>query len=149
MNQARSIDEPPNETIDDPFGWMLQQQDSSQALDQQLEGARDTNLPERLVESIANGLLGFAESRGEQTDCIKLLVCKSAPIIRGMQRAITERIDGSSNANGKDEDGQGATTENPNANRIDEYFKHLPDVTEFKNHGDSCETRYADCKVFS
>lgn len=149
MNQARSIDEPPSQLIDDPFGWMLEQRDSSQALGQQIESARNTNLPERLVELIANGLLGVADGRGEQTDCIKLLVCKSAPIIRGMQRAIAERIDGSSNSNGKDEDGQEATTDNPKASRIDEYFKHLPDVTEFKNHGDSCETRYSGCKVFS
>lgn len=147
MHGSRNLDDPPNQSIDDPFSWILENKDTSQDLAHQMESVRDKNLPERLVESIANALLGNAESRGEQTDCIKLLVCKSAPIVWGMQRAITDRIDGT--ANGKDDDKPKASDDNSNANKIEAYFKYLPDLTEFRNHGDGCEARYNGCKVFS
>lgn len=143
----RSLDDASTQSIGYPFNWLLEHKDSNQPLFDQIENARDKNLPQNLVESIADGIGNLIGNDNEQTDCIKLLVCKSAPIIWGMQRAITERIQ--NNDDSADETNQNNVNDNnPNSNKIDEYFRHLPNVTEFKNHGDSCELRYKGCKTF-
>lgn len=98
---------------------------------------RNKSLPQRLVE-----IVGTFEERTGEADCIKLLLCKSAPFVWGMQRAISERIDGTDEEE-LDEENQQKT------NRIDAFFKYLPEVREFRQHGDSCEDRYTECKVIN
>lgn len=137
---ARSSDD---EITGTPLDWILDQQASNSMLSQQMQHLRERNLPQQVVQSIVraeneSGASGSA-------DCVKLLVCKSAPIIWGMQRAVFERIDGKTEADANEE---GGSTTKLSGNGIDEYFKYLPSVTEFKKHGNACEDRYSGCKVF-
>lgn len=99
---------------------------------------RDKNLPQRLVD-----IVGELEQNAGDADCVKLLLCKSAPFVWGMQRAIAERIDGVEEDSEEDEDekaGQGG-------NRIEAFFKYLPEMKEFRHHGDGCNERYNSCAV--
>lgn len=150
-NYARSTDEyDMNET---PLDWILQNQAANAMLAQQLVDVRHRDLPQRVVQSIARSENDANSDDDPSADCIKLLVCKSAPIIWGMQRAVFDRIDGK-NINDSDVDndysnrtGNGGSRDGYQ-NGINEYFKYLPNVTEFKKHGDGCERRYTGCKIF-
>lgn len=148
LNYARNLDDATNPSADSPFDWIMEHQLKNTALSQQLINSRDKDLPQQVVQSIVNGALGDDPSNG-QADCIKLLVCKSAPIIWGMQRAIFEPT----NANDKTEDRNGndnsGSDDKKSGNRLDEYFRYLPTVPEFKDHGDECEQRYNGCKIYS
>lgn len=146
-NIARSADDTITGT---PLDWILNQQPVSSLLSQQLLDVRHRDLPQQVVQSIARAEDDTGENAS--TDCIKLLVCKSAPIIWGMQRAVFESIDGKSKNEAVDaanDNGDEATHTRNKANTINEYFKYLPGVDEFKQHGDGCEDRYSGCKIFT
>lgn len=104
----------------------------------------DKALPERIINYIDEG---NNEEQQKQTDCIKLLICKTAPIIGGMQRAVSMQING-------DESETIEPDENPSNDntktdyRMNAFVKHLPSVDEFRDHGDTCEHRFSTCKIF-
>lgn len=140
---ARNADDATSET---PLDWILDQQSTNSLLSQQLLDVRNRNLPQQVVQSISGSDAGEDGS----ADCIKLLVCKSAPIIWGMQRAVFERIDGTADEKTvSDDDRETVEMNNNKQNKINDYFKYLPAVAEFKKHGDACEDRYTRCKIFS
>lgn len=68
-----------------------------------------------------------------------------------MQRAISTQIS-TENENDVDEDEMGKGEQNSRNDEGDSqlgvFFKYLPSVDEFKNHGDGCEQRYRSCNIF-
>lgn len=68
----------------------------------------------------------------------------------GMQRAIFDRTDGSQTDTADDRSTNGDDRDDKKSgNRLEAYFKYLPEVAEFKNHGDACEDRYNACNIYS
>lgn len=132
--------------VDDTFGWIFEQSKKNGFLAQQIDSMLERNLPERLVR-----LVDDETAPNPNTDCIKQFLCKTAPIIWGMQKAITIQRSDDIDENELNEDDldmgdKGAT--NDDDSRINVFFKHLPSVDEFKNHGGGCEERYSACKIF-
>lgn len=130
---------------------------------------RDKNLPQRVID-----VVDTLEEKTGDADCLKLLVCKSAPFVWGMQRAINEKIgsDGTSSTIADDDD-DGITISDSDENdinddsvnngndnddggnnikdesMINQFFKFLPDLNEFRKNGELCETKYVNCTIFS
>lgn len=116
-----------------------------------LSGVRDRRLPDHMITAI-----GALERRPGEAGCIKLLLCKVAPFVWGMQRSIGERLDGNTvGTSSNDYDdfvppddkttagnvGGGISSDG----RLSEFFKHLPPMQEFRKNGDECERRHAEC----
>lgn len=145
-NSRRTTDtEPP---MNNPFDWIVEKQTSDIELSSQLDALQHRDLTERMVRSIDEQNI-----RNEtNTDCIKLLLCKSAPFVWGMQRAIATQIQEKSAdyVNHEEEIDSNANGHESDANTgLNAFFKHLPDVEEFKNHGDACEAQYKLCTNYS
>lgn len=114
-----------------PLDWIMQIK--SPVLAHTLNELRNSSLPENLVEMFAS-----MEEKDGDADCVKLLVCKTSPIIWGMQRACNDSIDPDEQTDEIDESyGKG----------LNSFYKYLPDMKEFSTHGDACESRYDGCKV--
>jgi len=88
----------------------------------------DHKLPEHVVDMIEDK----ESPDGNEAACLKLLMCKSSPIIWGMQKSLKKRLAGEPDEH--DEESY------MNANM---FFKYLPSLHEYKEHGVSCETRFA------
>lgn len=86
-------------------------------------------------------IVAALEARPGEADCVKQLLCKSAPIVWGMQRSIGNRIDGVVD----EETGDGAKTKH--GNRLDGFFRYLPEMAEFRSNGGECERRYTECEL--
>lgn len=112
--------------------WILT--NPNEQLNKLLVQVRDKNLPQTLIEMVKS-----MEKRTGDGDCIKLLICKTAPYVWGMQKAIHERIDGV-----VEED----RVSSKSGNRLDFMFKYIPDLDEFKIHGDACEEKYVGCQIY-
>lgn len=145
-NRPRSL------SFENPFDWILNQQTNNEHLSNQMVSIHDKTLPERLAKSIDDK----SERNDSTKDCIKLLLCKSAPFVWGMQRAITTRTSNKNTDPGHYEDevdendgGNDTQRRTQTDNRLDGFFKHMPSVDEFKSHGDACEARYTACNIFS
>lgn len=131
--------------IENVFDWILDQSKTNPFLSQQINAMLDKELPERILNYIDEG---DDKDREMQTDCIKMLICKSAPIIQGMQRAVAKQING-------EESETIASNENPSSvdptngdSQMNAFFKHLPSVDEFRDYGETCEYRFKSCKLF-
>lgn len=132
-----------------PFDWIVDKQATDNELSSQLDALQHRDLTERMVRSIDEKNYRNATN----TDCIKMLLCKSAPFVWGMQRAIAKQIQEKSadyinNEEENDSDMNGDANANTNTG-LNAFFQHLPDVEEFKNHGDACEAQYKFCKIYS
>lgn len=144
-NTRRHTDaEPP--AMSNPFDWIVEKQTADNDLSSHLEALQHRDLTERAVRSIDDG----NGRNATNTDCIKLLLCKSAPIVWGMQRAVAQQMKAkSSDYDNRDDVDDEDFDENQSGNGINAFFKHLPDVEEFKNHGDACEAQYKSCTIYS
>ncbi|KAK9870011.1 hypothetical protein WA026_006106 [Henosepilachna vigintioctopunctata] len=98
-----------------PFDWLRDKAD----VKSQMTYMTNPQLPEDVVEYIKE------RSLDENTDCIQLLICKSSPIIWGMQRSLS-----SFNSTVK---GLGA------------LLHYLPTVAQFLNHSEVCEKQHPYC----
>lgn len=133
-------------------GWILERSKSNDFLSQQLDVMLDRSLPERLVSMVDNGNNDEIISN-ERTDCIKQLLCKTAPFIWGMQKAVTSQMN-NSNADITETDESAkinektATVDDDVDERTSIFFKYLPTTDEFKDHGITCEDLYKQCKLF-
>lgn len=137
-NARRTTDTEPS--MNNPFDWILEKQSTDKELSSQLDSIQHRDLTERMVRSIDE-----KNVRNEtNTDCIKLLLCKSAPFVWGMQRSIATQIDEKSGdyVNGEEDAESNANT------GLNAFFRHLPDAEEFKNHGDACEAQYKSCSIY-
>lgn len=145
-NSRRNTDTEP--AMNNPFDWIVEKQTSDNELSGQLDALQHRDLTERMVRSIDENNV-----RNEtNTDCIKLLLCKSAPFVWGMQRAIATQIQEKSAdyVNHDDDNDSEADGRKADANTgLNAFFTHLPAAEEFKNHGDACEAQYKMCSIYS
>lgn len=114
-----------------PLDWILESK--SPVLADTINELRNSSLPQKLVELFAS-----MEEKSGDADCIKLLLCKTSPLIWGMQRACNDSFEPDEQIDESDEhSGKG----------LNSFFKYLPDMQEFSCHGDACESRYKECKI--
>ncbi|XP_055690294.1 uncharacterized protein LOC129793859 [Lutzomyia longipalpis] len=116
-----------------PLDWILT--NPSPHLNKLMNDARDRNLPQRLVELVTGG----QSSKWTEGECILRLLCKSSPFVWAMQRVIGDRIDGVDQQE----------NETQNGSLLETIMKNLPDAKEFDLHGDACEERYPNCRVYT
>ncbi|EDW80119.1 uncharacterized protein Dwil_GK23832 [Drosophila willistoni] len=117
-----------------PIDWFLERPPNGHTK-QLLNQIMDSELPERIVDMIESK---ESSQTGNEAACLKLLMCKSSPIIWGMQKSLKKRLSGISESE-MDDYNQG---DNSYFN-TGVFFKHLPTMDEFREHGSSCEIRYA------
>nr|XP_014097342.1 uncharacterized protein LOC106622629 [Bactrocera oleae] len=119
-----------------PIDWYLENPD--EGMRRTLDDALDTRLTDRITEMIE-----YVEKRdGGQGGCLKLLMCKSSPIIWGMQRSVSERVTGKV-ANTTEEAASGKEKAKPKKLfSTDVFFAHFPTMEEFRKHGAVCEERF-------
>lgn len=145
--ENENTDEEANPIWDNTIGWILDQSKSSKFLSEKIDVMLDKSLPERLVDLVDNE--NDETAPNENINCVKQLLCKTAPFIWGMQRAVSAQMstsdgdatDGTSSDNAKNGSGD-------DAYGVNVFFKYLPSVDEFKNHGVTCEDQYKQCKLF-
>lgn len=104
-----------------PSGTPLDWISKNTALADIIEAAKDPELPENLITNIKD------QTSDEETGCIQLLLCKSSPLLWGMQRAI--------NGSAPKEEATGTSA----------MFKYLPNLDELAEHGDKCEEKFPTC----
>lgn len=85
-----------------------------------LDYATDTDLPERVIEYVKE------RSLDEDSGCIQQLICKGAPLVWGMQKALKLKPD-------EQMKGKGA------------LFGYFPKLEEVEEHADKCEKKYPYC----
>lgn len=137
-HEYRSTEEPKvSEATDEsarsgsPLDWILT--NSSPHLNKLMIDARDRNLPQKLIQLVTGG-----QSRWTEGECILRLLCKTSPFVWAMQKAIGERIDGTDQEENRQDSGF-----------LETIMRHLPDTKEVDLHGDACEDRYPNCKVYT
>lgn len=150
---------------DNAINWILNQSKTNAYLSQQIEIMLDRNLPDRIVQLVDDGNDGSGAAAAalsrKSTDCIKQLLCKTAPFIWSMQRAVSAKINTDSDTETNetdaddDDDAVGASSSDARSEttadddyRLNTFFKYLPTDKEFIKHGVTCENQYYDCKLF-
>ncbi|XP_067645250.1 uncharacterized protein [Eurosta solidaginis] len=130
-----------------PIDWYLE--NPNERMSRLLNDALDSQLTERITEMIER----VEEKQGGQAGCIKLLMCKSSPIIWGMQRAVSERVTGRSsnitneNASEEQEKEKKAKSQKKLFS-AEGLFAYFPTMDEFRKHGDVCDERFGkQCNV--
>ncbi|XP_062136854.1 uncharacterized protein LOC133846113 [Drosophila sulfurigaster albostrigata] len=108
-----------------PIDWFLKRPGANTK--RMLRRIMDQQLPEHIVDMIESK----ETPDGNEAACLKLLMCKSSPIIWGMQNSLKKRLAG------EPDDDQDSYM---NANA---FFKYLPSWDEYKQHGLSCENRFS------
>ncbi|XP_071635853.1 uncharacterized protein [Temnothorax longispinosus] len=78
--------------------------------------ARNPNLPNQLI----------AKMTGSDSACIRLLLCKSSPIIKAAQTSLNNKLQ----------------------NYMHRMIAWLPSKEEFERNGDECEEKHTDCRLF-
>ncbi|KAM8710471.1 hypothetical protein ACLKA7_017139 [Drosophila subpalustris] len=109
-----------------PIDWFLKR--PGPHTQRMLRRIMDHKLPEHVVDMIESK----ESPDGNEAACLKLLMCKSSPIIWGMQQSLKKRLAGEPDE--PDEESY------MNANM---FFKYLPSLREYKEHGEECEMRFA------
>lgn len=143
---------------DNAINWIINQGKTNPLLSQQIELMLDRNLPDRIVQLVDDGNGAAAALSRQRTDCIKQLLCKTAPFIWSMQRAVSAKINTDSDTETNDPDDADANATGTDANsgindatddyRLKVFSKYLPTDKEFTKHGVTCEKQYYDCKLF-
>ncbi|KAK4887020.1 hypothetical protein RN001_003291 [Aquatica leii] len=102
-----------------PYDWIL---NNAHIVDL-LSTAKNNDLPKNIVE--------YIKDRGldEETDCIQLLMCKTTPLIWGMQKTVNSSID-----------------EIPKGKAA--LFANLPSIEEFTDYSDACESKHPYCTIY-
>lgn len=132
--------------IENAFDWILDQSKKSPFLSQQINAMLDKELPERILNYIDEG--DDKDREMQTTDCIKMLICKSAPIIQGMQRAVAKQINGEESETIESNENSSNVDPKNLDSQMNAFIKHLPSVDEFRDYGETCENRFKSCKIF-
>ncbi|XP_017956463.1 uncharacterized protein LOC108651359 [Drosophila navojoa] len=109
-----------------PIDWFLKRPGAH--TQRMLRRIMDRRLPEHIVDMIESK----ESANGNEAACLKLLMCKSSPIIWGMQNSLEKRLAG------EQEEYDEQSYMNANA-----FFKYMPSLDEFRQHSESCESRFA------
>lgn len=91
-------------------------------LEDLIKMSKEENLPDHINEYIKE------RTSDEDTGCIQLLICKSAPFIKGMQTALKSKEEAKKK-------GKGA------------LFEFIPKLEEVERYSDECEQKYPDCAI--
>ncbi|XP_054731653.1 uncharacterized protein LOC129240136 [Anastrepha obliqua] len=125
-----------------PIDWYLENPNAE--MRRMLDNALNSQLTDRIAEMIER----VEEQEGGQAGCIKLLMCKSSPIIWGMQRSVSERVTGNV-VNTTDESAttrEKAKPKKPFSTEV--LFAHFPTIEEFREHGAICDERFGkQCNI--
>ncbi|XP_031636173.1 uncharacterized protein LOC116349060 [Contarinia nasturtii] len=147
------VDEESQSIWDDTIGWILEQRKNNPFLSKHIDAMLDKNLPERLVNMVDNGNGRDDTSTDANSDCVKQLLCKTAPFIWSMQKAVSSRMNNSDTEASTTDDlfndnAKSAENSTDDGNHMNAFFKYLPTFDEFKNRGVTCEDQYKECKIF-
>ncbi|KAL6264159.1 hypothetical protein P5V15_004238 [Pogonomyrmex californicus] len=112
-NISRNIDD--KELTWNPLKFTLE--NKNEKIRNLVDQARNPNLPNQLI----------ARMTGSDTACIKLLLCKSSPVIRAAQNSLN----------------------NKSQNYVHRIIGWLPSKEEFETNSDECEDKHTDCHLFS
>ncbi|XP_018058900.1 PREDICTED: uncharacterized protein LOC108694118 [Atta colombica] len=82
-----------------------------------VEQAKNPNLPNQLI----------ARMIGSDSACIRLLLCKSSPIIKAVQTSLNNKLQ----------------------NYMHRMIAWLPSRKDFEANSDECEENHIDCRLFS
>ncbi|XP_045479645.1 uncharacterized protein LOC123684430 [Harmonia axyridis] len=104
-----------NLPIGSPLDWIREKPE----IKSKMSYMTNPDLPNDIVEYIKE------RSLDENTDCIQLLICKTAPFIWGMQKSLKD--------------------ENSKVSGIAALFQYLPTSEEFLSNGDRCEKLHPYC----
>lgn len=102
-----------------PLDWMM----STTQVIQLFENIKDKGLPQEIIMYIKE------RSLDEDTGCVQLLVCKSAPFVWGMQKV----LDRSTNRTTK--------------KGFKSMYGYLPTLEEVIDHGDACDKKHPYCLI--
>ncbi|XP_012278855.1 uncharacterized protein LOC105698838 [Orussus abietinus] len=100
--------------LPDPMKFITE--NKNERIQRLLRQAQDLELPNQLIDRLD----GFDSS------CIRLLVCKSSPVIWAVQRSLT----------------------NETGHKSRGISSWLPRIEEFEDNSESCEIRHRDCELF-
>ncbi|KYN27512.1 PREDICTED: uncharacterized protein LOC108757432 [Trachymyrmex cornetzi] len=112
-NISRNIDN--EELAWDPLKFTLENKNKN--VQNLIEQAKNPNLPNQLI----------ARMTGSDSACIRLLLCKSSPIIRAVQTSLN----------------------NKSQNYMHRMIAWLPSRKDFEANSDKCEANHIDCRLFS
>ncbi|XP_058831617.1 uncharacterized protein LOC131690100 [Topomyia yanbarensis] len=139
FNQISKEDPPkPNDSSilqsESPLNWMLN--NPSKQFRSMLDPIRERNITDFLESDLAD----LEQTAPEDTDCIKLLLCKINPFLWKMQEVVRNRL--------ATTDGNSEPTEKPE-NIAQIIHKSVPKLNEFEANGVRCEARFKQCvRVF-
>ncbi|CAK9806592.1 hypothetical protein ANTPLA_LOCUS4948 [Anthophora plagiata] len=114
-NIARNLDDEIDYSTWDPAKLIMESK--NEKIQKLIEQAHDENLPNELIEGVD----------GLDSACIKLLLCKTSPVIRAAQKLL----------------------KNKTQDRTRRMTSWLPNRDEFEENSDECENRHTDCSLFS
>lgn len=117
-----------------PIDWFLQ--NPSKKMKSLLDQAIDAELPDKIIEMISH-----YENKVGQTTCLKMLMCKSSPIIWGMQNSLKKRINGEENSTKEQAE---KSAENKRPFSTESFYTHMPSLDEFREHGAKCDKLYSN-----
>lgn len=132
--------------VENAFEWIFEQSNKNPLLAKYMTAMLDKDLPENIVKLFDENNEKLDGMGATNVDCVKLLICKSAPIIWGMQEAVSKQMNDSDDENAENDEKEDNHAEDDD--RVNAFFKYLPDVKVFQSHGDGCERRYTSCKIF-
>ncbi|XP_020282699.1 uncharacterized protein LOC109854227 [Pseudomyrmex gracilis] len=99
----------------DPLKFTLE--NKNEKIRNLLDQARDPNLPNHLITRMS----------GSDSACIRLLLCKSSPVIRAAQNSLS----------------------NKSQEQMRRITSWLPSQDEFETNSDKCDDEHTDCRLFS
>ncbi|XP_023720765.1 uncharacterized protein LOC111871714 [Cryptotermes secundus] len=115
------------EREDSPVRWLLD--NPTVQLRDLLSRAQDRLLTDHVIRAIQE------RYTDDETGCVQLLVCKSSPFVRGMQKAVRALLN--------NEDAKGWSRLTP----MQRMYSDLPSVDEVTEDGDQCEERFPACHI--
>ncbi|XP_011876686.1 PREDICTED: uncharacterized protein LOC105566898 [Vollenhovia emeryi] len=106
-------------THDDKLAWdplKFTLENKHERIRNLVDQARNPNLPDQLIARIT----------GSDSACIRLLLCKSSPIVKAMQTSLN----------------------NKSHDSMHRMIAWLPSKEEFARNSDECEENHTDCRLF-
>ncbi|XP_043789881.1 uncharacterized protein LOC122713466 isoform X2 [Apis laboriosa] len=113
-NSGRSLEDESDASSWDPARLITESK--NERIQNLLEQARDENLADRLIDRLD----------GDDSSCIRLLVCKISPVIKAAQYSL----------------------KNKSQDKWHRMTSWLPNKDEFEENGDECENTHTDCSLF-
>ncbi|XP_033231951.1 uncharacterized protein LOC117182943 [Belonocnema kinseyi] len=114
VDRARSDDTNDDQEMPDPYKFIIE--NKSEKIQKLVNQAHDETLPEQLIERLD----------GSDTSCIKLLICKTSPIINAAQISLKNRF----------------------PVHLRQITSWLPTKEQFEDNSETCEQNHTECLLF-